>query len=84
MRILPLLAALALLSACKDPAQEAREADARQADQIVSQQTGQQYEGKGPREKAAEVLGEDYVPNSAATVAASNNTPVETTPPSQR
>jgi len=70
------LTAVLLLAACSSPEQEAREEAAAQEDAIVAEQTGQDYGGKGPREQAAEKLGEAYDPSVEA-VANSRNTPVE-------
>ena len=75
MRILA-AAALIAVTACSSPEQQAREEAAAQEDAIVAQQTGQDYEGEGPREQAAERLGEDYDPSVEA-VAKSRNSPVE-------
>ena len=75
MRIAALIS-LSLVAACGNPEQEAREDAAAQEDAIVSAQTGQQYDGKGPREQAAEKLGEAYDPSVEA-VASSPNSPVE-------
>lgn len=74
MRIMA-AAALIALGACDSPRQEAREEAAETADNIVAAQTGQEYEGDGPREEAAEQLGADYDPSVAA-VASSPNSPV--------
>lgn len=74
MRIIA-AATLIALSACSSPEQEAREEAAARSDAIVAAQTGQDYDGKGPREQAAEQLGAEYDPSVAA-VANSQNSPV--------
>lgn len=81
MRIIA-AAALLALSACGSQEQEARERAAAREDAIVARQTGQDYDGEGPREQAAEKLGEDYDPSVEA-VAASRNTPVEADLPAE-
>jgi hypothetical protein len=67
---------LLALAACGSPEQEAREKAAAQEDAIVASQTGQDYGSEGPREQAAEQLGDAYDPSVEA-VAGSANSPVE-------
>lgn len=76
--MIPLLA----LAACSSPEQEAREEAAAQEDAIVAAQTGQDYGAEGPRERAAEQLGESYDPSVEA-VANSANSPVEAQLPAE-
>jgi hypothetical protein len=73
-----MMAAALLLgvAACSSPQQEAREESAEKEDAIVAAQTGQDYNGDGPRERAAEQLGDDYSPSTEA-VANSQNSPVQ-------
>jgi|GEM_PF-4210325 len=68
--------AFVIAAACSSPEQEAREDAAAREDAIVAQQTGQDYGGEGPREQAAERLGDAYQPTVEA-VANSQNSPVE-------
>lgn len=75
MRLLAMIPVLAL-AACSSPEQEAREDAAAQEDAIVASQTGQDYSGQGPRERAAEQLGDAYDPSVEA-VANSANSPVQ-------
>jgi hypothetical protein len=74
MRLIAAAATIAL-AACSSPEQEAREEAAERSDEIVEAQTGQDYAGDGPREEAAEALGDAYVP-STDSVATSVNSPV--------
>lgn len=76
--IIPLLA----LAACDTPEQKAREEAAAQEDAIVAAQTGQDYGDEGPREQAAEQLGEDYAPSIEA-VAKGPNSPVQADLPAE-
>lgn len=73
---------LLALAACSSPDQKAREQAAAQEDAIVAQQTGQDYNGEGPREQAAEQLGDAYSPSVGA-VAGSQNSPVKADLPAE-
>jgi hypothetical protein len=77
-----IMAAALTLAACGDAQQEAREDAAAKEDAVVAQQTGQDYGGEGPREQAAERLGEAYSPSVEA-VANSENTPVQADLPAE-
>ena len=81
MRLMAMIP-LAMLAACSSPEQEAREDAAAQEDAIVASQTGQDYNGEGPREQAAEKLGDAYDPR-VDEVANSANSPVKADLPAE-
>jgi uncharacterized membrane protein len=81
MRLTAIISLLAL-AACSSPEQEAREDAAAQEDAIVAAQTGQDYGAEGPREQAAEKLGDAYDPR-VDEVANSANSPVKADLPAE-
>ena len=72
MRLMVLVPVLAL-AACSPSEQQAREEAAAQEDAIVAAQTGQDYGGEGPREQAAEQLGDAYDPSVEAGANSANS-----------